>query len=486
MFDREEPRYVDLVALGVRRIVGLCGPDAAAWSGLGLLLSVSALLFFFDFGARVLASNDEARFPVLAQDILARGDWLLPRLNGTPHLNKPPLSAWLIALASWPGGQVTQSTAALPSLLAALGVVVLTSWTARRLFGAETALVAGLIVVTTYGVFDLARVPMPDIALCLAVTAAMAAFVATEFGHHRRALIVAYALVGVASLTKGPVALLGLVVMTTYTLSVDGPPGLRRLASPTGLLLLGLLVVPWWLLGAASDRGGAMRDVAVNDWFGWYLPHGGWRWRAVMDPFAQTATVLLPWAPLVPAALWSALRAGDPMRGRRVRLPVIWASVVFILIALSHQQRMRYYLPLCPPVALLIAAWYSRITLPHKERVGAAVWLLAALGLGLWQAHAGPRYNAATDLRAIVSLTQARTKPLYAVEVPELVFTFYLKQPVVLLSDLRQFEALVDEGRDGYLVIADRVLPASSAASRVQRLGGGRVNGRAFSILAPL
>ena len=49
-----------------------------------------------------------------------------------------------------------------------------------------------------------------------------------------------------------------------------------------------------------------------------------------------------------------------------------------------------------------------------------------------------------------------------------------------------KLSALVDEGRDGYLVIADRVLPASSAAPRVQRLGGGRVNGRAFSILAPL
>ena len=58
----------------------------------------------------------------------------------------------------------------------------------------------------------------------------------------------------------------------------------------------------------------------------------------------------------------------------------------------------------------MIAAWYSRITLPHKKRVGAAVWLLAALGLGLWQAHAGPRYNAATDLRAIVGLTQRREK----------------------------------------------------------------------------
>jgi len=455
-----------------------------ARSGLGVLLPVCVPLLFFDLGTRVLASNDEARFPVLARDILARGDWLLPRLNGTPHLNKPPLSAWLIALASWPGGQVTQTTAALPSLLAALGVVAVTYWIAWRLFSAETALVAGLVVVTTYGVFDLARAAMPDMVLCLALTAAMAAFLAAESGGHRGALIAAYALVGVASLTKGPVALLGVVIVTTYELVAHGPPGLRRVASPIGLLLLGLLVVPWWLHGAGAGRAAEMREVAVTDWFGWYLPQGGWRWQAVTDPIVQTATVLLPWAPLVPAGLWSAVRAEDLERARGARFPVIWAGVIFVFIALSHQQRMRYYLPLCPPVALVIAAWYSRLALRHKKGIGATVWLLAALGLSLWQAYAGPRYNAATDLRAIVGLAQARTKPLYAVEVPELVFTFYLEQPVTGLPDSRQFEALVDGGRDGYLVIADRVLPASEAP-RLQRLGRGLVNGRAFSILGP-
>ena len=62
------------------------------FSGL-LLLAVSGALFFFDVGARVLATNDETRFPLLARDILARSEWLLPQLNGRVYLNKPPLCA---------------------------------------------------------------------------------------------------------------------------------------------------------------------------------------------------------------------------------------------------------------------------------------------------------------------------------------------------------------------------------------------------------
>ncbi len=145
------------------------------------VLVTSLSLLFFDFGSRMFTTNDEARFPLLARDILTQGHWILPRLNGVPHLDKPPLLAWLIALASWPGAAVTQASAALPSLLAALGVVLSTFWIAWRLFGADAAAIAGLVSITMYGVLTLARAPIPDMTFCAELTAAMAAYVAAEF-----------------------------------------------------------------------------------------------------------------------------------------------------------------------------------------------------------------------------------------------------------------------------------------------------------------
>src|SRR5262245_65517075 len=73
-----------------------------AWASLAIVSAGSAALFGFDLGRRVLATNDEARFPVMARDILAHGHWLLPETSSGPMLNKPPLHAWLIALAAWP------------------------------------------------------------------------------------------------------------------------------------------------------------------------------------------------------------------------------------------------------------------------------------------------------------------------------------------------------------------------------------------------
>ena len=61
----------------------------------------AAVMVGVDLGRRILTTNDEARFPLLAQDILTRGDWLFPVLNGTVYHNKPILLAWLIAHALW-------------------------------------------------------------------------------------------------------------------------------------------------------------------------------------------------------------------------------------------------------------------------------------------------------------------------------------------------------------------------------------------------
>src|SRR6266699_3241988 len=124
-------------------------PPLAGWAPFAVVLAVSAALLGFDLGGRVLATNDEARFPMMARDIVSNGHWLLPEISGVPMLNKPPLHAWLIALSAWPTGAVSQRTAALPSLLAGLALVAGTYWIGRRAFDARVGFTAGLIAVTT-------------------------------------------------------------------------------------------------------------------------------------------------------------------------------------------------------------------------------------------------------------------------------------------------------------------------------------------------
>lgn len=449
---------------------------------LALLLGVSVTLLTVNLGSRVLATNDEARFPLLARDILSAGHWLLPRLDGVPHLNKPPLYAWLIALASWPAGAVTPWTATLPSVLAALVVVCATYWIALRCFDPESAVVAGLTVLTTVGVFSYARVPMPDMTFGAALTLAMAAFVAVELDGRPWALVGFYGLMGVAFWIKGPAGLLPLGVVAVDLGVTSGWSGLRRLVSTSGLLLLVLLVGAWGaVIGLAAQTEPFVTNVVITDLLQWYVPTQRLGWHQLVQPPLQALTILLPWSVLLPGAIWAAARSTEAEHARRMRLLLVWLGVAFLLVAVTREQRLRYYLPLCPPAALLIAGWYARWRSPRRAVSFACVWMLVVAGGLTVDSYARTRHNAATDLRA-ASHALAHATRLYAVDAPELVFAFYLERPVTILPHYRDFASRLQSGHGEYLVIAERTVPASVPAS-LERVATAAVGGRRYVIL---
>jgi 4-amino-4-deoxy-L-arabinose transferase-like glycosyltransferase len=444
-----------------------------------VLAVATFVLLSFDLGALLFESNDEARFPLMARDVLANGHWLLPEIAGVPMLNKPPLHAWLIALASLPAGAVTPRTAALASALGGLGVVLATTWIGGRLFGAREGLIAGFVAATTVGVFSLSRSPLPDMSLTLAITLAMGAFGLAELEHRRHALIAFYGFTGLAFLTKGPVGLIPLAAALTFLVLARGPKGIGRLRSLPGLALLIALTVPWPLLALFGARHQFLEDVLVKDMHSNYFGLGGWQWRRLTEPIRQAVTVLLPWSVLAPLALWSAARESDRETARRSGLVLSWIAAAFLLTAVSERQRLRYYLPLCPPIALLVAAWYSRLQLPRRASIVAPLCAgLIVVGLVLNERYEVARRNRLADLGALVHALKVAPGPVFAVDSPDLVFGYYLNRPVIPLTYYTQFERMPGHAS---LIVSERV--ANSAAPSAPRVATARVNGRPFVLL---
>jgi len=61
------------------------------------LLALGLLLFVPKLGMPLL-DPDEGLYASIAQEMLTRGDWVIPHINGIPYLEKPPLYFWLTAL----------------------------------------------------------------------------------------------------------------------------------------------------------------------------------------------------------------------------------------------------------------------------------------------------------------------------------------------------------------------------------------------------
>ena len=228
---------------------------AGGWPpGPGWIALATAALIGVELGARALTTNDLARFPLLAQDILARGDWLWPRLNGAGYFNKPPLLAWLIALVSWPVGRVTEWTAVLPSAAAVVATVLLTYALARDLFDPETGRFAALLAMTTQGLFFSAHLTMPDALMTCFITASVWMLVRMTLDPARPWWIGFYGCAGLAFWAKGPAGLLPLAVGLVYALATRSRRRWSLRLGP-GVVIVGALVALWWLLHAPSVVG---------------------------------------------------------------------------------------------------------------------------------------------------------------------------------------------------------------------------------------
>ncbi len=343
-----------------------CDGAAPATAGAGrsaiagrLWLLAAGVMAGLELGRRVLVNNDEARFPLLARDILERGSWLLPNLNGVPYVNKPPLLAWLIALASRVEGRVTPVSAALPSALAAVATAAVVHALGREAVGPRAGRCAALAAIATAGFVLHARLAMPDMLLTCAATAAIWMLWRALEGR-RRAWLGFWGFAAAAFWAKGPPGLLPLLVAVVVVLALGRPDRFAVLAPARGILLWLLAVTPWIALTVAAGPARAAH-VAVDDQFRWYVSgplHPG----RLLDPVRNAAGILYPWVLVVPIAAVDALAVLRRREGPRAGLVFIlaWGATVIGAVALSNQQRLRYYLPVLPPAALLVGWWLAR------------------------------------------------------------------------------------------------------------------------------
>src|SRR3989440_4235091 len=341
--------------------------------------AVAVLMAVFDLGAVVFATNDEARFPLLARDILTRGDGWFPQLNGVVYQNRPLLPAWLIALVSWPIGQVTALTSLVPSILAAVALALVVYAAARDMFGPDAGRYAGLVVATSQGFVVHARQAMPDMLLTLFVTVALWQGWRLTRGRPR-AWLGFYGATGLAFWTKGPAGLLPLLLLVVWALVEDRRRRLASLRLPRGLALLAAIVAPWPLIGLLGQPSG-LKAAVVNDQMAWYLRRAG-SGSALVAPLQNAFGILFPWVLLTPLIVVQAVRALRGRGGERdtVQLLVTWTAVTFVAVGLSAQQRVRYYLPLLTPVAPLTGWWLAGVIVRHRAVARVPWGVYAAVG----------------------------------------------------------------------------------------------------------
>src|SRR5262249_20844739 len=130
-------------------------------------LILPALLLYPTLSFRLL-EPDEGRYAEIPREMLARGDWIVPRLQGEPYLDKPPLHYWLVA-SSYKLFGVSAAAARFVPALVVHGCVLLTFGLGRRIAGDQPALRGALLLALMPGMIGMGRLLILDGLLTLFV-----------------------------------------------------------------------------------------------------------------------------------------------------------------------------------------------------------------------------------------------------------------------------------------------------------------------------
>jgi 4-amino-4-deoxy-L-arabinose transferase-like glycosyltransferase len=335
------------------------------------------VVFALPVGRRPLANQDEARFGLLAREAVEHHHWLLPRVRGVIYLNKPPLFFWSVAVLAKPFGVVNDATAPLASVLAALAALLAVVALGYRLWDWSVGLVAALVLATAPFFYFMSHQVFSDMMMTAWLAWALYFLVtARQAPAPTGRLVGFYLCVAAALATKGPAALMGLVAALAVVLVEDGGRrGLRWLRLPMGIGILALASLPWLLPYLLQSERSYVGGVVVGHYGDWYFREKS---SSRLEELLENLVRFLPWALFLPAGLWWWWRDRDPRR----RPLLAWTAVIAAAVSLSGEQRARYFLPVVPPLALLVAELLVRAPLEPTRR-GRRVLLASLAGITL-------------------------------------------------------------------------------------------------------
>ena len=330
----------------------------------GIFLAVAAFfLLFFGLGSVGLMGPDEPRYAQVAREMARSGDYITPRLNGEPWLEKPPLYYWLAA-ASFRLFGVSEWAARLPAALFGAAFLALFGWVVGRLYRGETSRYALLLLASSAGWFSYSRGASPEILFTASLAGALAVLALWVWIGRDTLLYLFYALLALAVLSKGPTAiLLAGLVLFVYCLATREFRWLLRVLAPWPVLVFLVLALPWYVALYVRSGDRFVEDFIIRQHFRRFatqeLAHPGpwWYYLPIL------AALVFPWTAhlslIVAEAVtrrWSGLRKDH----RRVFL-LAWIVPVVAFFSLSKGKLPGYVLMTLPALAIWMGNQMSTV-----------------------------------------------------------------------------------------------------------------------------
>ena len=364
-----------------------------------------ALFGYAMVGGRPLTMH-EAVLPQSAREMLADGDWVVPKSGGRPWLERPPLPQWItVAVAGLLGGTDREWAVRLPPALMGTAVVFLVAWMAAGWFGRTVGLLSGLLLATMFEFTSYAWLAEQDIFLCALVALAIALFARAEFirtpdpprvpggflGARPWPVLAFFLGLGLTNLVKG--VLFGpamvLIPLAGFLLWNADRRQIARYVWLWGWLLCVAIAVVWpvaawfrypdvlelWRFDHLGRLSGAYTAINKVPWY--YLATLPWE--------------MAPWTLFAVLGLWTSAGRAFHERNSPERFLWCWAVLPVAVFSLPAGKHHHYMLHVLAPWAMLGALglvqfrdWIFARPEWARYRLAAAMLLALSGGAVLW------------------------------------------------------------------------------------------------------
>lgn len=353
--------------------------DAIAASRLRALALLFVLgLAFYLPGVSVLQpmDRDEPRFAQASKQMIETGDGVDIRFQDEARHKKPVGIYWL-QVGAVKAGQALGVPDALhmialyriPSFIGALLTMMFTYLVGLRLMSARAALMAAALFGATILIGVEARLAKTDAVLSATIVAAMLVLAEARFGPRDRLPTVWWSgfwiALGVGILVKGPITplIVAFAALGTALFGGEGAAFLRKLNARKGLLILIVMVLPWFIAIAIKSGGSFFSDSVGQDMLGKVAQgqesHGAPP-GTYLAVFAGTAWPLAPFLLLSIPFIWRA------RRNPRMVFLLSWALPMWVIFEIVPTKLPHYVLPLYPALALATGLAFEHFSAPKR------------------------------------------------------------------------------------------------------------------------
>jgi 4-amino-4-deoxy-L-arabinose transferase-like glycosyltransferase len=356
-----------------------------------LAAALALLVFVLPLAADFpLLDPDEGLHASIAQEMVERGDWVVPHFLGKPFLDKPILYFWCQA-ASLKCFGMNEFAVRLPGLLLGLFGCVTTGIVGGKMFGRTAGLVSGIFYGTMILPVALAQAAAHDVALVPCVNGAILLFWISDRAQSWKSST-AYAaaigvILGLAILAKGLVGVA--LVGVTYGSYLLVTRQLTLAACYRGVvsLVVAAAIASLWYIAVEYREPGYLRyyflERHVLGFATATQAHGDAPWWLYFPVLLGGG---LPWIGYLPVTIRE-LRATNPVPcprlswafwrdWRGLRMPttsvgmapgrpavLLWCWIIActLLLTLARSKLVTYLWPVFPAVAILAAIGWAKL-----------------------------------------------------------------------------------------------------------------------------